>query len=266
MALKAVLSKAEVDALPEALRGVYKDTNGTFNLDAAVLALANDGMVPDSDYSRMKTGLAEFRDNNIALIKERDSVTTKLKGFDGVDVTEYHTLKEGAAKLKKVGIDKTDDLAALIAEQVSKAIKPVQDNLNTMTQERETLKKQVAASAVDDHIRTAALAAGARENAIDDILNRGRKVFQSEDGKVVAKDGDKPRFSAADPAKQLGAEEWVSDLAKTNDFLFKPSGGGGAGGGGGGGGGGKTVLTNPSRADFSKNLEAIANGTIEVRQ
>lgn len=265
MALKAVLSKTEVDALPEAVRGAYKDTNGTFNLDPAVLALANDGMVPESDYTRIKAGLAEFRDNNIALIKERDVVNVKLKAFDGVDVAEYQTLKEGKTKLEKVGIKGNEDLATLIADQVAKAIRPVQDNLNTMTQERETLKRQVAANAVDDHIRTAALKAGARENAIDDVLHRGRQVFTSVDGKVVAMDGDKPKFSEADPGKPLGAEEWVTTLAKTNDFLFKPSGGGGAGGGGGGNGGSKTVLTNPDAATFGRNIADIASGKVEVR-
>jgi hypothetical protein len=95
------------------------------------------------------------------------------------------------------------------------------------------------------------------------VLNRGRKVFKFQEGNIVAFEGDKPVF---DPdGSPLTATAWVTDLAKSADFLFKPSGGGGAAGGakGEGAGAGKT-LTNPSSAEFSKNLADIASGKVEV--
>lgn len=257
MALKAVLSKTEHDALPEAVRGVYKENNGNFTLEV-------EGMVADSEHTKLKTSLKEFRDNNITLIQERDGLKDKVKSFDGVDVNEYKSLKEGKEKLEKAGIKKTDDLATLIADQVQKATAPLQEKLNGITEEREKLSKEVAARSVDDHIRNVALKTGAREDALDDVLHRGRQVFRFVDGKVMAMDGDKPRFSEADPSKPLTADEWVGGLAKSANFLFKPSGGGGASGGAGGAGAAK-VLINPDAMTFGQNIEAIAKGTTEVR-
>jgi hypothetical protein len=265
MALKAVLSKAEVEALPEAMRGLYTETNGAFNIEASVLTLANEGLVPEVEIQKLKRTVGEFRDNNLALIGERDGVTAKLKTFEGVDPVEYKALKEGTKKLKEKGIDSNDELATLIANQIQKATEPLNAKVNQLTEEREALKHSVAKAAVDDHIRAAALTAGARENALDDVLSRGRSIFRYVDGKVVAMDGDKPRFSDNDPAKVLGADEWITSLAKSAEFLFKPSGGGGGNGGSGKGGGESKVMTNPSPVDFGRDLEAIANGKTEVR-
>jgi len=261
MALKAVLSKTEYEALAEPVRAEYKESaenSGVFNIDVA-------GMVPEVEITKLKGTVKEFRDNNLTLISERDGLKTQLKAFDGIDVEEHKILKESQAKLKKVGINKTDDLATLIAEQVAKATEPLQKTLNTITEEREILARKNAAMTVDDHIRTIALKAGARETALEDVLHRGRQVFRYADGRVVAMDGDKPRFSEVDPAKPLTADEWVSGLAKTADFLFKPSGGGGAEGGAGGNGAATKVLINPTAAEFGKHAADIASGKVEVR-
>lgn len=246
MALKAVLSKADYDALPEAVKSHYAEKNGNYQLDAP-------GLVPDTDLKAANTKLAEFRDNNIVVMKERDELKTKLAGFDGVDAAEYKRLKEKATT-------DPNELTKMIETQT----KPLKDSINALMEDKAKLERELQTKTVDDHIRAAAVKAGVRETAVDDVLWRGRQVFKFKDGKVVALDGDKPLFSAEKPSEGLAVEEWLTSLSKNAEHLFKSSSGGGSGGSDKTTGVTGNTLRNPDARTFGKHAKDIAEGKIQV--
>jgi hypothetical protein len=158
--------------------------------------------------------LSEFRDRNIALLKEVEELRpfrakydgidpdaakkalakaaeleARLAAFDGVDADEYRVLKArpDAAKLE----------AELAAERAA----------HQQTQFRNT-------------ITTEFLRAGGRESAVDYMVLNAAKVF--------AADGTTQEFSKANPGVPISVAEWIQEQAKVADFAFKPSRGGSA--------------------------------------
>ena len=189
MSLK--MSVPDFDDVPRVLRGDYeRGADGAYHL---VL----EGKHPDA------ARLAEFRDHNIALLKEvealrgakantaeAEELRQKLAAFEGVDPEEYRVLKArpDATKLE----------ADLIAERAA----------HQKTQFRHT-------------ITTASLGAGVRESARDYVCQEAEKIF--------APDGTTQEMSTTNPGTPLTISEWLQSLSRTADWLFLPSRGGGAG-------------------------------------
>ena len=116
MALKAVIDS--LDQVAEAFRPEYTSKDGKF-----VLAIegAPAGFVPASELATANGKLTEFRDNNIALLKEVDTlkpVKTEFEAFkvkyDGIDPAEVVTLKAKVAEFEKKGVKDPNDIAAQI--------------------------------------------------------------------------------------------------------------------------------------------------------
>lgn len=260
--LKAVLQKAEVDKLPEAVRGFYtevKGKTGTFHLDLDGAVI---GGVDPEEHETVKRNLKEFRENNIKLQKDVTERDERLKTFEGVDPTEYKTLKEKAGKLKGKGVEDEDDIAKLIADSVATALKPVQDQL---AQEREarTKSEQVANDAMFDRLVTSdATGAKVRGSVMRHVLRDARDVFELKDGKLVDKSGE-----------GLTPKKWFEKLATDpdHDYLFEPSGGSGAnhengGPGGGFGKPGAKVLVNPTPEELGANEAGLIDGSVVVQR
>lgn len=186
MALKTVIdSLDEVDA---ALRSHYM-------ADGEKFVLATQGEHPK---------VSEFRDKNIALMKERDTLKTTLEqmGEPGVAANalrELNQLKPQVAQLE----------ADLLQERTT----------------RTTLETRATTARVRDQLRGTALKAGAWPAAVDLLLDKADAVF-TLDGDVVKA---KPHiFSPTRPGEPLTPEEWVANATKEFSFLFQPSVGGGA--------------------------------------
>jgi hypothetical protein len=130
--------------------------------------------------------------------------------------------------------------------------------LEASDQKAKEAEKRLQGKAVDEHITQYAVKAGIDPDVLPDVLMRARGVFQFKDDQVVAMKGDLPLFSEKDPAKPLGADEWLAGLPKV---FFKPNFGGGAQGGGGNT---AQTLRAPSPTEFGKNLEGIASGKVQV--
>jgi hypothetical protein len=226
MALKAVLStKAEVDLLPEAVRGFYVEQNGHFVLPV-------EGMVPETEASGYKMKLAEFRDNNIRLMKDQEATAAKLKALEGIDPEEYKTLKAEQKKLAEKGVPNAEGLGLLIQNAIGAETKPLKDMLALIEADRAKLKKDLEAGTLRDAITAVGTKKGIKAKALPYVLNKARELFAVNDGKVIAQTGV---FSSAHPADPLTPDEWLDALAKTDDFLFEESKGTGASGSGPGG-------------------------------
>jgi len=253
MALKATLQKTEIDALAEPLRALYVEKDGKYVLDA-------EGLVPAADVHALKTQVAEFRDKNIEVIKERDALKTTVAKFDGVDPEEFRTLKAEQEKLKGKGVKGADDLQAVIDAAIAKANKPLVDKLAAEEQAR--LKAQQAADSARfrELVSADATKAGVTAKSLRHVLREAEEKFELKDGALVPRVGVK---HPTEPLKELTPTDWLQDLAKSDDNLFAPSTGGGANGSGGNGGSAK-VLVNPSLAEKGKHIDDIAAGKVVV--
>jgi hypothetical protein len=69
-----------------------------------------------------------------------------------------------------------------------------------------------------------------RKQALHDVLLRGKQIFRLDGERVIAMDGDKPKFGK-DGQSPLAMGEWLDGLREEAQHLFEPSTGGGAVGG-----------------------------------
>src|SRR5215212_7534548 len=98
MELKATLaSKADYDALSEAVRALYTEKDGKYTLDV-------EGVVLASEAADLKAKLDDFRTNNRTLHNELETLRPLTKKYEGVDPDEYRAQKDELAKLKGKGI------------------------------------------------------------------------------------------------------------------------------------------------------------------
>lgn len=243
MTIKAVVD--DINAVPEALRGFYTEQDGKFTLTV-------DGLVP-------KTKLDEFRQNNINLAQERDALKQK---FDGIDPkTARELLAKAQAEKDKTLIDagKVDEL---LAQRVDAMRKDFETQLSGETNKGKKLQAQLESLLIDGAIRDAAVRAGVRASAIEDVLLRGRTVFKLVDGKAVPMQGDQPVFGKT--GDTMSMEEWVAGLTANATHLFEPNRGGGAAGGATGSGlGGKRIAPDDTEG-FLANLADIAVNKVFV--
>lgn len=126
-----------IDQVPEPLRSFYEHKDGKFVLSVSG---AIPGFVPASELVVANNKVTEFRDTNIALVKERDTLKT-LEGFGslGVDLETAKAAVTAHKALKDKGVNTPDDLDTKIAAAVSAAVKPLNDALTAASQ---TAKEQ----------------------------------------------------------------------------------------------------------------------------
>jgi len=281
MSLRAVLSQADYDATPDAMRPNYVAgaMPGTF-------VLSIDGQHPDLVAANAR--VAEFRDNNIRLMREGETLGAKVKAVekDLQDAVAAKALQDALAAKALVpapagavdapkpapagAVDAPKpaplpDVEALIQRAVEAATRPLAERIAAKELAEADLSAKLAKAEFEKEVAALALASGVRPGAIEDVKDRAHKAgFRWESGKVVARDGDTLRYSAVKPAEELSLGEWLAELPKTADHLFKASGGSGALPNGrpvvvdGG------VMVNPSPLEFGRNAEAIAKGKIKV--
>ncbi len=234
-----------LDGVPDAVRPLYAEKDGKF-------VLAVDGVVP-------KEKLDEFRDNNIALRRDMDAMRAK---FDGIDPDEARKLAEQAQKQRDKKLVDAGRVDELLAERVAAMKAEFDKQTGTLASERDKLSTQLGGLVVDGAIRDAAMKAGVRPTAVEDVLLRGRVVFRLQDGKAVAFDGDKPLFGKA--GEPLDVTEWVNGLADRAPHLFEPSRGAGTPPAGSGGRAPAGTIARGDHAAFLANLDKIVSGAVKV--
>lgn len=253
MALKAKLTKDEHAKLDDGLKAHYTEKDGAF-------VLSVDGMIAQDEFDAVESKLAEFRDNNRTLF-------SKLKAFEGIDPNEHASLKAEIDRLKKAGVQKPDDIAALVAAEIAKATKGFEERVKTIETERDQANQRLAEKSLEDALWEVGSKA-IRESARRDFLMRAKEVFKFEDGKVIAKQGDATLYSKrrGRTTEALTIDEFVNDpewLLKDADHLYKNSTGSGAKKGDTSTDGGRILSNDPSV--LGANLEALAQGKVSVQ-
>jgi hypothetical protein len=255
VALKAMLDG--LDDVPEALRELYIEKNGKFHLDV-------EGVVPQDR-------LREFRDHNIALMKEREELHKKLATFGEIDPAHYEEMRKRLEELddkKMMDEGKIEELLNARTERLrtdyDTQIKAYQKKLTDLEGSHHTLADELAKERIDGRLRDVAATTGVRKTALPDLINRGRQVWRLMEGVPVAMQGEQLIYGK-DPAKPIGMDEWVTSLADEAPHLFEPTSGSGASNQSNGAARGIKVLPRGDPLAFGKHLEDIASGKILVQ-
>lgn len=225
-----------LDGLPEAIVEHYVQDTST-----GKFVLLVDGMVP-------KTKVDEFRATNTDLMKKNQSLLNDietLKESYGVDPDQVLEMKKTleSYKDKKVlddeGIEALLEkrLAQLKADQQSE-LKVREKRIEELSKDREHWANRYQKTVIERELRDAALAAGVRPTALQDVVLRGSGMWQlNDDGRIIAKDSQGDLMYGADSVSLLSAKEWMeTSLRESAPHFFEPTGGGGAPGGSGPGG------------------------------
>ena len=235
MALKHKIEKLEDVAEP--LRTLYEAGTGGFFLQV-------EGMVP-------KAQLDEFRNNNIALMQERDNLITKFKD---VDVVKYREMLASAGKTPKEIDDAVAARVAALNEEHAATVAELNQKLAATSTQLQTVL-------VDGTLKSEAAKSGVLATALDDIVYRGRTVFHTENGQLIAKNERGEKLYDKDGTSPLSVGSWLKDLKKNAPHLFEGMRGGGANGSGGPGGAGQADVSKMTATQkIAYALTSQANG------
>jgi len=214
--LKMVLKT--LDGLPKEIAEKYEEKSGEFHLQV-------EGAVP-------KSKVDEFRTNNIELNKALEDLKKK---FDGVDPEEYKKIKDDMVKMQDKKLLDAGKVDELLTQKTERMKQDYDARIDALSKENENLKgqisnskKQLSSILIDTEITKAVTKVGQmKQGAMQDILNRGRSVWQLEEGVPIPKKDDKLLYSK-DGQHLMTFDEWAEMLTKEAPYLFEASAGGGA--------------------------------------
>lgn len=218
------------EEIPEGLREHAEEKEGAFVLDAA----------PGKK-------LKEFRDNNIAVVKERDTYKNKAAEYAAAfgedipkttaELAELRTIKQKVDDNKLQGTDKIEATVAARAKVIEDGYKgqitEAQQKLANITAKNADLALKYKRSVLRQEITAVAMAgdSGANPEALTDILACAETDFAvNDDGKPVRMNGEAVVYGA-DGVTAMTPREWLAGLLKSKTYFQKPSVGGGASGG-----------------------------------
>ncbi len=220
--LKLVLDSLE--GLSTEIAALYqKGADGKYHLDT-------------EEDEGSKNKLKEFRDNNIALMKEKDALEKQIAKY-GVDPEKVIEMKKRLQEIedkKMIEAGKIDELVNQKVERMrldyEEQIKQIKIALDEKEQVIAKTTQKLSEVLIDSEITKAVNAVGTvKKEAMTDVLSRGRQTWKLEDGKPVPKQGDRLLYGK-DGKESLTFEEWAQTLIIQAPFLFEASSGGGAGG------------------------------------
>jgi hypothetical protein len=196
--------------------------------------------------------LKEFRENNIAVSKERDDLKAVVSQvhalfpeFNAEKVTAELTELRGTHKRVKDGtLKESTAIEAALAERTQNMKADYEGQINARAAEAKAAKDRN--TILESRIKTQAIRqtilgavmdekAGVQSSAIEDIVQRALGVFSVEgDGeRVIPKSGDAIIYGS-DGTSPMSPAEWVESLKGKSPHLFKQSTGGGGNLNGGG--------------------------------
>jgi hypothetical protein len=251
MALKAKLDSLE--GLPDGVAEFYQQTESGYEL-------AVEGMVS-------KDTVDQFRDNNIKLQKDMAKLS---KVVQSVDLDEYKQLKEREQAQKDqelIEAGKVDELVHARTERLrtdlENQMKAALSEAETANQKANQYKQERDSFFINQRLSKAAVSAGVRETAIEDVMNRANQVWRldPETKDLMPMQGDQIVYGKK--GTPLTVEEWYGSLEEQAPHLFKSSSGGGASGGVGVAG---RKVSMYNQEGMNNSLEAIAMGKIQVTE
>lgn len=198
----------------------------------------------------------EFRDNNIALKGERDTLIEKYGDLDPAKARELEETVGGlkADEVKKLlkdakGMeDVLKERTKAMAQEHAKVLKAAQDEA-----------KRLADRLTEVEINQVTLSEATKRKLLPtatlDITSRARSIFKLHEGKPAALSQDGKVIYGKDGVTPLTISDWLDQQLQEAPHLFEQSSGGGAGGTGSGG---ASSRINPwNKATFNRTQQAL---------
>ena len=218
-----IIYKSEAE-IPEEQKSHYEQSGDGFGLKQTSL---------DTMLSDQKAKVNEFRNTNINLLKNNEDLSTKLKGFDGLDMDSINKANQATnAKTTELG-------------QLQKNFEILNGKFDKQDQELTLSKKQNQISTIEKSVFSALDKLG--------TLRKGSNHFIMQDSlkNFTVKDGVVKHINPLDALEQ-SPESWVKSKHEAGDFnIFKEDSAGS------GAPGGKTQTSNVMTAD---NIVELAKG------
>lgn len=215
------------DTIPEAFRSLYSEKDGAWQLTGV------NGMKTQADVDQVKEALRKEREDHG---KARDA----LKPWGELKPDEVMTQLDRIKELEAAAGGKLDEdkLNELVEGRLAQKTGPLERNISTLTEERDTLKAEnetlrgsIEARDRNDSVRGIAAESKAHSTATPDIeMAASAMLEKDESGKWVTKSG----IEGLTPG--LDVKGWMKEMQKLRPHWWPESEGGGALGGGGGGG------------------------------
>ena len=210
-------------------------------------------------------GLIRKRDE---LLNEVKTAKGKLKEYEDLDPEAARKALEEAKKIEEKKLLDEGQIEELIkkrselmVKEHEKAIQRFQAQLDTVAKERDTHFSKLSEVLVDTALQQVAAANGVRPQAMEDVLLRGKRIWQLIDGKPLARKGDEILYGK-NPNQPMTMDEWIIGLQADAPHLFEATTGGGAAGGAKGNASTGKRLNLEAPNAIGDNLEAIVKGEV----
>lgn len=174
-----------------------------------------------------KSKLAEFRENNVKLLKEMEAIKSQYKD---INIDEYKALKEQIAKDGHGSKAFTPDE---VEKEVKARVREMETQWETLNKDLEnrlkTTQQLLESRVIDGDIRDAfSKVGGMHQTAIDDIILRARAVFKMENGKAIPYEQDGSILYSKDGRSPMTPQEWLTNQKRNNPHWVIQSAGSGA--------------------------------------
>jgi hypothetical protein len=219
MALAAKVTAEQLAALPEPLRGVYKQGTDGFILDA-------EGV---EDVTGLKKVLEEAK-------TDRTQLREKMKAYEGIDP---EVARKALADLEKLNDKKLIDegkVEELLQKRMETATKSHAQQLKEWeakhgeeSKRATDLQARLESVLVDNGLRSAGSTAGVKKSALQDLVLRGQKVWKLHEGAATPFRDDGTVLFGKNPSVPMTMEEWVESLRDEAPHLFEGNKGAGTG-------------------------------------
>lgn len=189
-----------------------------------------DGVAPDAvqfyaeedgvfilDTEKYFAGMSSARDKEK---EEARKAKEQLNKFSGLDP---EAAKLALAKLHELEEKKQiaeGDIDKVVANRVEKLKTDLESRLANETARANSFESQLSTIVVDKSVQTAAVMANVIPEAMDDILERARKVFKANNGVPVPMKGDETIYGK-DGKTPMTITEWLEELKSKAGHLFR---------------------------------------------
>lgn len=224
----------------------------TFATKEAIPADLHEGVTEKEDGTGFEVNLSltskvtEFRDNNIKLSEERDTLVNVNKEYKAIVGDDVKTFADSLTSLRATQQSVDDGKLSEnkdVEEEVKKRTESMRSGYDDQLKENAativelknnvgTLNTSINRNTIGNAVQAAVTSSesGVHLSAINDLITRATTRFVVEDGNLVARNGEAVIYGSDGTTPQT-VTEWIEGLKPTNPHLFIAPKGGGAGGG-----------------------------------
>jgi hypothetical protein len=214
---------------------------------------------------RLASETAGLKANQAELLKESKAAKAALKNYEGVDASEYKTLKDAAAEAERKRLQGEGDFKALEKQILDRHAKEIDAEREISKRYKGSLEEYLIDS---EAIRTLAKYSDSPELLLPHVKSQMKVIEQDGKFRAVVVDATGNVRIGKQGTTPLSLDELATEMSTSKTFAPAFRGTGSSGGGAAkshAGGGSKTF--NPATAtgaDFLANLKGLADKSVTV--